>query len=253
LKFRRGQNPPLLKTVRGRQLLRGGIVVALAMIAGYLLSAFWLFPAPIFSRDHSIPRVLDLGLTEAQERLAGDGFRIKILAEEPDPRAVKGRVIWQDPPPGTIVPEGTTVELTPSAGRPSILVPDVISFDAAEARKVILAAGLSIGREDSVESSLEEGVVVQTRPSSGLARDAGSPVDLVLSSGPPPTGVPSVVGMSIEDARRVVQRLGLTIGGLQVSPRQGPVGVVLEQSPAAGARLVRGSRVDLVISGREDS
>lgn len=253
MRFRRPDAPPFLKTVRGRRILRGGIIIAVAMLAGYLLSAFWLFPAPIFSRDHSTPRVLDLGLTEAQERLTADGFRVKIAAEEPDPRAVKGRVIWQDPPPGTIVPEGSTVELTPSAGPPTILVPDVIHFDAAEARKVILAAGLVVGREDSVESSLEQGVVVQTRPGGGLARDAGTPVDLILSGGPPRAGVPSVVGMSLDDARQLVQRLGLAVGNVRVSPSQGPAGVVLEQSPTAGARLVRGSRVDVVVSGREDS
>jgi serine/threonine-protein kinase len=253
LKFRRPGSAPFLKTVRGRRVLRGGIIVGAAMIAGYLLSAFWLFPAPIFSRDHSVPRVLDLGLTAAQERLTEDGFRVKIAAEEPDPRAPKGRVVWQDPPPGTIVPEGSMVELTPSAGPPTILVPDVINFGAAEARKIILAAGLAVGREDSVESSLEEGVVVQTRPAGGLARDAGTAVDLVLSSGPARTGVPSIVGMSLDDARRVVQRAGLIVGALRFSPSPGPAGVVLEQSPTPGARLVRGSRVDLVVSGSEDS
>jgi len=253
LKFRRPDGPPFFKTLRGRRVLRGGIIVALAMIAGYVLSATWLFPAPIFSRDHSTPRVLDLGLTEAQERLAADGFRVKIAAEEPDPRAVKGRVIWQDPPPGTIVPEGSTVELTPSAGPPTFLVPDVVNFDASEAKKVILAAGLVVGREDSVESGLEPGVVVQTRPAGGLAREAGTAIDLVLSSGPPRSGVPSVVGMSLDDARTVVQRIGLTIGGVRVSPSNGPLGVVLEQNPSAGTRLVRGGRVDLVVSGKEDS
>jgi beta-lactam-binding protein with PASTA domain len=253
LKFGRPDSTPFFKTVRGRKVLRSGIIIAGAMIAGYLLSAVWLFPAPIFSRDHSTPRVLDLGLTAAQDRLAADGFRVRIAAEEPDPRAAKGKVIWQEPPPGTIVPEGSTVEITPSGGPPTILVPDVVHFDAAEARKVVLAAGLIVGREDSVESSLEQGVVVQTRPAGGLARDAGTPVDLILSSGPPRAGVPSVVGMSLDDASQVVQRVGLAIGGIQVKPSQGPAGVVLQQSPSAGARLVRGSRVDLVISGREDS
>jgi beta-lactam-binding protein with PASTA domain len=253
LKFRRHGSPALLSTVQGRRLLRNGLIVVGAMIAGYLLSALWLFPAPIFSRDHSVPRVLDLGLTAAQERLTSEGFRVKLAAEEPDPRVARGKVVWQDPPPGTIVPEGSTIQLTPSAGQPSILVPDVVNFAAAEAKKVILASGLSVGREDSVQSSLEPGVVVQTRPAAGLARNAGTAVDLVLSSGPPTTGVPSVVGMSLDDARLVVQRVGLTVGGLRISASPGPNGVVLEQNPSAGSRLVRGSRVDLVISGREDS
>lgn len=253
MKFRRDGGPPFFKTIRGRRVLRSSLVVLAAMVAGYLLAIFWVFPAPLISRDHSTPRVLDMGLTAAQERLAADGFRVRVAAEEPDPRAVKGRVIWQDPPPGTIVPEGSTIEITPSAGPPTILVPDVINFDAAEARKIILASGLIVGREDSVESSLETGVVVQTRPAGGLARDAGTPVDLILSSGPPRAGVPSVVGMSLDDARRLVQRVGLAIGGVRVTPSQGPAGVVLEQNPSAGARLVRGGRVDLVVSGRDDS
>lgn len=233
--------------------MRSGIIILLAVAAGYLVSAFWLFPAPLFSRDQRVPRVLDEGLTLAQQDLTKAGFRIKIAGEEPDPRVPKDKVVWQDPPPGTILIQGSTVTLTPSAGPPQILVPDVVNFDAAEARKVLLAGGLSIGGEDSVQSSIEPGVVVQTRPAAGAARDAGTAVSLVLSSGPAPTGVPSVVGMSLDDARRVVERLGLTVGSLKVNARPGPQGVVLEQSPSAGSRLVRGSRVDLVISGKEDS
>ncbi len=253
MKFRRAGSAPFFSTMKGRRVLRGGILIGLAMVAGYLLSAFWLFPAPLFSRDHSIPRVLDMGLTDAQERLTTAGFRVKIAAEEPDPRAGRGKVVWQDPPPGTIVPAGSTVEITPSAGSPSIPVPDVVNFDALEARKILLAAGLAVGREDSVESSLETGVVVQTRPGGGAARDRGAAVDLVVSSGPPRAGVPSVVGMSLLDARLLVQRVGLTVGGLRIAPSQGPAGVVLEQQPAAGARLVRGSQVNLTISGKEES
>ncbi|MEO8293904.1 MAG: PASTA domain-containing protein [Gemmatimonadota bacterium] len=253
MKFRRHEGPPVLKTVRGRRLLRGFLIIGMAMVLGYLVSAFWLFPAPIFSRDLRVPRVLDEGITEAQADLTKTGFRIKIAAEEPDPRVVRGRVVWQDPPPGTTLASGSTVELTPSSGPAQILVPDVINFDAGDARKVLLAAGLTIGSEDSVQSSAPTGVVVQTRPAGGAARDGGSPVSLVLSSGPPPTGVPSVVGMTLEDARRVVERLGLTVGAIRVLTNPGAAGVVLEQRPAAGARLVRGSRVDIVISGKEDS
>jgi beta-lactam-binding protein with PASTA domain len=57
--------------------------------------------------------------------------------------------------------------------------------------------------------------------------------------------------MSLDDARRLVQRAGLAVGGVRVSPSNGPAGVVLEQHPSAGARLVRGRRIDLVVSGKD--
>lgn len=252
MRLRRPEGPPFFKTVRGRRVLRGIIIVGLSCLAGYGVSCR-LYPAPLFSRDHSVPRVLDLGITEAQQRVTSSGFRVKIAAEEPDPRAAKGKVVWQDPPPGTTAPEGATIELTPSAGPTTILVPDVINFDAEDARRVIQAAGLTMGSEDSVSSSVEPGVVVATRPGPGVSRPNGAAVDLVLSSGPPPAGVPSVRGMTLDDARRVLQRVGLSVGELKVEKRDGPAGIVLNQDPDTGARLVRGGRVDLVLSGREDS
>ncbi|MEP7327558.1 MAG: PASTA domain-containing protein, partial [Gemmatimonadota bacterium] len=119
--------------------------------------------------------------------------------------------------------------------------------------KVIQAAGLTAGSEDSVSSGVAPGVVVATRPGPGASRPTGTAVDLVLSSGPPPTGVPSVRGMTLDDARRVLQQVGLSVGELTIQKRDGPAGVVLNQNPGTGARIVRGGRVDLVVSGREDS
>jgi len=248
LKFRRRQGPPLLQTVRGRRLLRNGLIIAGAALAGYLVS-FRMYPAPLFSSDHSVPRVLDLGITEAQQRLTENGFRVRVRDEEPDFRAVRGRVIWQDPPPGTITPEGATVELVPSAGPATIIVPDVDGFDADHAREVIQAAGLTLGQEDSVTTAQDRGSVVATRPSAGVSRPPGTAVDLVLSSGPLPTGVPSVLGMGLQDARRVLERAGLAVGEVRTRSGSGPIGVVLEQEPASGGRLVRGGRVGLVVSG----
>lgn len=252
MRFRRHDGPPLLQTVRGRRLVRNVLIILAACLAGYLVS-FRLYPAPLFTRDHSVPRVLDVGITEAQQRVAASGFRIRIAPEEPDPRAAKGKVVWQDPPPGTIAPEGATVTLTPSAGPTTILVPDVINFEAEDAGRVIQAAGLSLGAEDSVASGVDPGVVVATRPAPGVSRPSGTPVDLVLSSGPPPSGVPSVLGMTVEDARRVLARVGLSVGGLRAQKGDGPPGVVLEQNPGSGSRVLHGGRVDLVVSAREDS
>lgn len=251
MRFRRHDAPSLLQTVRGRRFLRNLLIIAGACLAGYLVS-FRLYPAPLFSSDHAVPRLLDLGISEAQERLQADGFRPRVLDEEPDARAARNHVVWQDPPPGTVAPEGTVVQLVPSAGPPTILVPDVIGFDAGQARSILQAAGLTVGREDSVTSGQERGSVVATRPQAGVSRPEGTAVDLVLSSGPLPTGVPSVVGMSVEDARQVLARTGLTLGEIRREPGTGPPGVVLRQEPAPGARLVRGGRVNLVTSSLEN-
>ena len=235
--------------MQGRRRVRNVIIVTVAFIAGYLESVR-MYPAPLFPKDHALPRLLDLGITEAQKQLTSQGFRIRIADEEPDPRLPKGKVVWQDPAPGTTLPAGSTVTLTPSAGPAQIPIPDVIGFEATEARKVLLAAGFATGEEDSVTSGIDVGAVVATRPAPGAARDAGSPVDLILSAGPGPVNVPSVVGLPLPEARVVIRRAGLTVGTIQAG-NGGAFGSVLRQDPAPGSRTARDTRVDLIVSRGE--
>ncbi|HWA15466.1 MAG TPA: PASTA domain-containing protein, partial [Gemmatimonadales bacterium] len=93
---------PYFQTMSGRRLIRQAGLVAGALVVGYLIAFFWLFPAPLFTRDHSVPRVLELGVTEARTKLEQAGFRFRIEDQVVDPTAAKNAVIWQDPPPGTV-------------------------------------------------------------------------------------------------------------------------------------------------------
>lgn len=246
----RHTEPSLLSTVRGRRLLGGVTIVAAATLLGFLV-AVRMYPAPLFPQNLALPRVLDIGITEAQERLRAAGFRLKIAPEEPDPRVPRGRVVWQDPPPGTLLADGSTVTLTPSAGPAQIPVPDLIGFDVIEAHKVILAAGFAVGEEDTVASGSDPGTVVATRPSAGSARDAGTPVDLILSSGPGRVTVPPVLGLPLAEARAALRGAGLQVGRVRRGDPSSAPGTVAQQNPAPGTSSLRDRPVDLVVFASE--
>jgi serine/threonine-protein kinase len=236
-------------TIAGRRLIRQAGVVLGAFLLGYLITIFWLFPAPLFKREHAVPRVLDMGVTEARERLEGQGFRLRIEDQETDPSAPKGAVVWQDPPPGVVVAPNTQVSLVLSDGPPDVPVPDVAGFPRLLAEKVMKAAGLGIGRTDTLPAASEPGIVVQTRPAAGIGRPAGTAVDLIVSSGPAELSVPGVLGLPLAQARERIEGLGLVVGttaGRLVAGR--PEGFVIEQRPPAGTRAPHGARVDLVIT-----
>lgn len=244
-----GRDRGLLSTIAGRRFAKQAAIVAGMLLAGYLGTIFWLFPAPLFKREHAVPRVLDLGATEAKQRLETQGFRLRIEDQQSDPSAPKGTIVWQDPPPGVVMAPNSQVALIVSDGPPDVPVPDVASFPRALAERVLRAAGFTVGKADTLPAATEAGIVVQSRPSPGVGRAAGTPIDLVISSGPAELTVPSLVGLSLAQAREQIEALGLVVGatgGRVVAGR--PEGLVLEQRPPAGTRSPRGGRVDLVVT-----
>jgi serine/threonine-protein kinase len=243
-------NPlPFFQTMSGRRLIRQAGIVAGAGVVGYLIAFFWLFPAPLFSSDHAVPRVLELGVTEARTKLEQQGFRFRIEDQVVDPTAAKNAVVWQDPPPGVVAPANTQVALTLSDGPPDVPVPDVAGFPQPLAEKVLKAAGFRIGKLDTLASSSPTGVVVQSRPQPGVGRPAGTAVELVLSGGPAELSVPMVVGLPLAEAREKLEEIGLVVGSVAGRPMADrPEGTVFEQRPAAGVRATRNTRVDLLVS-----
>jgi beta-lactam-binding protein with PASTA domain len=157
-------------------------LVTLTFVVGYLVSSYWITPGSLVADDHAIPRALDLSIADAKAAVAGAGFRSRIEGERPNPSVPRGAIVWQDPPPGTVVPPNAVVQLVSSAGPAPITVPDVIGFALATAEKVIEAAGTRVGRVDTVHGGgSEAGIVIATRPAPGNGRPKGAPVDLVVS------------------------------------------------------------------------
>jgi eukaryotic-like serine/threonine-protein kinase len=255
MQFRRpsGTTPrlPYLRTIAGRRFVRQAAIVVAAFVAGYLLTVFWLFPAPLFSRQHAVPRVLDLGVTDARQKLTAQGMRFRIEDQESDPSVPKNAVVRQDPPPGVIVPPNTVVSLVLSDGPPDVAVPDVAGFPRPLAERVLKAAGFHLGRTDTLPSASERGIVVQTRPGPGVGRPAGTAIELVVSSGKADVTVPGVVGLTLVEARTRFTEMGLAVGVVSSRAVSGrPEGTVLEQRPLAGTRSGRGTKVDLIVAGK---
>lgn len=235
-------------------MTRGRVIalVAVAAIAGYLVSLL-AWPAPIVEQDVAVALVVDQPSEAAAAALTGQGFRVKVLeARESDPELPAGHVTWQDPPGGVRLPRGSVVTLTLSAGPAPVAVPDVAQFTLEDAERVLVAAGLVVGRVDSIPSRAERGVVVLTRPAAGTPRMARGAVDLVVSRGPADVRVPTVTGLAEVEARQRLELAGLLVGLVeQRRTGRGRAGMVIEQRPAAGTRTAHGNRVDLVILVKE--
>jgi serine/threonine-protein kinase len=158
-------------------------LIALVALIGYLLSGYWISPGAIFASEHAVPRVLDLQISDARDRLGKLGFRVRVEGERATPVVPQGAVLWQDPPPETVVPPNSTVQLVLSDGPAPVNVPDVVGLSLPYAESIIEAAGLKLGRVDRVTSGQEAEVVLSVRPPPGSGRPPGSRVELLVSTG----------------------------------------------------------------------
>jgi serine/threonine-protein kinase len=166
-----------------RRFVRDLGLVALTALVGYVITAAWMTPDQVATVDHSVPRVLQLPAGKARAELAGLGFRIRMEAQRPSPDVPPGAILWQDPPPETVLPPGATVQLTVSDGPAPVAVPDVVGLSLPYAERILAAAGMKVGSVDTVRAAPEPGVVMSVRPPPGNGRPRGSSVDLLVSGG----------------------------------------------------------------------
>ena len=219
------------------------------LIAGYLTAYLLLFPAPILPGHQAVPRLLGLSLTEAQAQVTKAQLEVTDGGADPHPSAPQGTVIWQDPPPGVIAPEGLKVTLVVSAGPPKIPVPDVAGLDATLAQRLIAAAGLMVSQVESVQAAAPQGLAMLTRPPAGTALAPGAGLALVVSRGAPTISVPDLLGLSAADARTRLELDGLQLGTMtRRRTADATPGTVVAQRPAAGTLASPGTVVDIVVA-----
>lgn len=135
-----------------------------------------------------------------------------------------------------------------SGGRVS--APRLIGMTLDDARHVLDSVGLSfsLGEERRSTEAPRNTVIAQT-PRAGTSVARTSSVRLDVSSGPRQVRVPSVAGLTSDEARRLLADSGLTAGSMQEEVSSAPRGEVLRSKPDAGRFVGEGAPVDLIVSG----
>jgi outer membrane protein assembly factor BamB len=132
------------------------------------------------------------------------------------------------------------------------IVPQVTGISQAGAASILTLEGLTAGSITSEASSVfPAGSVISQSLAPGLGVAIGTVVNLIVSSGPQPTGViiPNVVGMPQTAAQSAITSAGLTVGAInQANSSTVPAGYVISQAPASGTSVAPGTAVNLTVS-----
>ena len=170
--------------------------------------------------------------------------------EEYNSNYAAGYVYKQSPVAGRTVREGQNVTLTVSLGTQYVTVPDLTNYVQADAEQQLKNLGVSVLVTQAVDTSVASGAVIRTDPAAGSQVAAGSTVVVYISRPQvsTTTKVPSLVGMTTDDARTLLVQNHLGLGSQSEQYSDQPEGTVISQDPAAGSTAKLNGRVNIVVS-----
>ena len=161
-----------------------------------------------------------------------------------------GYIYKQSPVSGRTVREGQGVTLTVSLGTQYVTVPDLTNYVQADAEQQLKSLGVSVLVTQAVDTSVASGAVIRTDPAAGSQVAAGTTVVIYVSRPQvaTTTKVPSLSGMSVDDARTLLVQNHLGLGSQTDQYSDQPVGTVIGQNPAAGSTAKLNGRVNITVS-----
>ena len=144
----------------------------------------------------------------------------------------------------TKAPYGATIDMVPSRGHEPVPVPSSISQSDTfnDALVLLQAVGLNGTEASAPNNTIPAGDVIALNPPSGTLAQYGSTVTVSVSTGPPTTQVPNVIGDSVSLATTTLQNDGLDVTGVQGNPNGTAVGT----DPATGQTVLEGSAVQIL-------
>lgn len=233
------------------------IVVAVAVLV-VIAGGYFVFNATQ-SKSYAVPALAGLDQGEAQNLVTEYDWKVETTEEFSEDIAL-GQVIRTDPPEGSQLRSGGSITFFVSSGPPPVPLPDIVGMKVDTARMALTDAGFVVGEEIPQYSDTEpEGTVlgIQVAEQPNLQPGAevvkGTTIDIVVSQGPTPAEVPSLIGLTVENATALLDSLGLKLNRADTQFSNDVLaGAIAAQSPAAGELLAPGKAVTVSISRGPD-
>ncbi|MEG1408278.1 MAG: Stk1 family PASTA domain-containing Ser/Thr kinase [Terrisporobacter sp.] len=131
-----------------------------------------------------------------------------------------------------------------------IYAPGLVNMSLENANKLITNLGLRMSVSEEYSDTVEKNYVISQAPVKDTPLEKGDKISIVISRGPKALSVPTLIGYSLEDAKKILKQNGLTLG--TVSYEYSDVrskGTVINQSPTSNTGDIKeGDSVSVVVS-----
>ena len=237
--------------IRFLRLLAKILVLIIVALASALISMRFA----IHGREVAIPNFRGMSPGEAERVAFEHGLELSRSDRFYSATIPAGRIVSQQPEPGTHVRRGWHVQAAESLGPQLIEIPTVIGLSPRAAEINIRRRGLEMGlaAELPTADAAPLAIIAQT-PSPGAQGVASPRISLLYAVAPPDPAyaMPDLSGMTLAEATALINSSGLKTYSISTAPTSNPVSssaaVVMSQTPAPGNRVTPGTHVSLPLA-----
>jgi serine/threonine protein kinase len=222
------------------------VALVAAIAIGYVVTSR---PSALFGGPSFVKMIGLVGTStgDAERRLSALGLRYAVVSI-PSENVPADRVVKQEPASGTNVANGSLVTLDVSTGLPTLQLLDLRQMSGDDAARILRGQKL-VAKIVQKYDNAKQGSVLSQSPGAGATLPIHSTVTLVVSQGPKPEFVPSIVSQTLDDARASLASRHLQLNVTERDPNDHIVAdAIISQDPAAGAQLAPGSTVNVAVS-----
>ncbi len=226
------------------------VLLALALLGTYAVFAAVSVRVALKTREVQVPDLTARTINEATQIAADSGLTVKVDdIRRPDPKVATGRVLMQEPPPGSTARRQRTVRVWLSAGARAATAPALTGETERSAELRLAQAGLPLAGVSEIRSQdyASDVVVAQEPPPSAGA----SQVALLVNRGDRGATyvMPDLIGVNGDRAADMLRARGFRVAVVGSNPYPGvAAGVVLRQNPQGGFQVSPGEPISLEVS-----
>jgi eukaryotic-like serine/threonine-protein kinase len=229
----------------------GKFILLVAALAGtYVLFAAASMRIALRTREVTVPDLTNRTANDASAIAADLGLTLKVdESRRADPKIGAGRVLAQEPQPGSTARRQRSLRIWLSGGPRSSTVPRLIGETERTAQLRVAQDGLTLTATSEIRSQefASDVVVAQTPP----AKSAAGEVALLVNRGERGASyvMPDLIGVNGDRAAEILRGHGFRVAVVGSNPYPGvAAGIVIRQSPQAGFQIGPGEPISLEVS-----
>ena len=257
-----------------RRFFRWVLKVLILIVVG-LISFLTAMRFAIHGREAAVPNFVGLSPAQAEQEAVSKGLLLSSEDHFYSSTIAAGRIVSQEPSPGTKVRRGWRVRVAESLGPQRVTIPNVVGESERAAELNLQRRGLDVGNVSTISSPElpQDQIVAQTPPPD--AQGIVSPKVHLLYNAPAAAEqnyvMPDFVGAKLAGATVAVTDAGLRVGNVRMvatadaqstatativspvakTPAKGKAvaseATIVAQSPAAGSKVATGAAVNFDI------
>lgn len=230
-----------------------GMLMIVALIVVTATTAYITMILSIKGEDVSVPDLYKMSTTEAVKVLGDLDLKLKISDERLFSKDIEdGRVMRQEPDPGTRVKRNVNVRVILSAGTKTIIVPSLVGNSARSASAIFAKNGLNLTNISEVFCDYVVGNnIIAQEPVPGSSMIKGSRVNILVSLGSKEKVyvMPDLIGQNYDRVINHLEGAGFRIGNVFYHEYPGASArMIIMQFPKAGYSIHKSDIINLWVS-----